>query len=130
MDIVVDTSALLAVIVGEPERARILKLTSGHTVIGPESIPWEIGNAFTAMLKQRRLTLGEAQEGYRRFQMIPLRYVKVDMVRALALADQAGIYAYDAYFLECAARHTAPLLTLDVGLKRSALSMGVKLLEV
>ena len=35
MDIVVDTSALLAVIVAEPERDRIVELTSGHTLIGP-----------------------------------------------------------------------------------------------
>ena len=52
MDIVIDTSALLAVIVAEPERDKIVKLTSGHTLIGPGSISWEIGNAFSAMLKQ------------------------------------------------------------------------------
>jgi hypothetical protein len=50
MDIVIDTSALLAVIVAEPERNRIVESTSGHTLIGPGSIPWEIGNAFSAMI--------------------------------------------------------------------------------
>ncbi len=44
MDIVIDTSALIAVIVGEPERNRIVELTTGNTLIGPGSIPWEIGN--------------------------------------------------------------------------------------
>ena len=63
MDIVIDTSALLAVIVAEPERDRIVELTSGHSLIGPGSIPWEIGNAFSAMLRQRRLGLAEAQQG-------------------------------------------------------------------
>jgi len=108
MDIVIDTSALLAVIAGEPERERIVELTSGHALVGPGAIPWEVGNAFSAMLRQRRLTLAEAQKGLRIFQTIPLRFVKVDMASALSLARDAGLYAYDAYFLDCAVRHAAP----------------------
>jgi predicted nucleic acid-binding protein len=130
MDIVIDTSALLAVIVGEPERDRIVELTSGHTLVGPGAIPWEVGNAFSAMLKRRRLTLTEAQEGLRIFHTVHLRFLKVDMAHALSLAHQAGLYAYDAYFLDCAARHSAPLLTLDHGLKKAAKRIGIRLLEV
>ena len=63
MDIVIDTSALIAVIVGEPEREKIIELTVGNTLIGPGSIPWEIGNAFSAMFKQNRLELEEAKKG-------------------------------------------------------------------
>ena len=61
MDIVIDTSALIAVIVGEPERDKIIEITSGNTLIGPGSIPWEIGNAFSSMFKQKRLSLEEAK---------------------------------------------------------------------
>jgi uncharacterized protein with PIN domain len=35
MDVVIDTSALVAVIVGEPERIRIIEVTSGNTLIKP-----------------------------------------------------------------------------------------------
>ena len=49
MEIVIDTSALISVIVGESERKRIIELTIGNTLIGPGSIPWEIGNAFSAI---------------------------------------------------------------------------------
>lgn len=69
---VIDTSALLAVIVAEPERDRIVELTSGHSLIGPGSIPWEIGNAFSAMLRQRHLGMAEAQKGLEIFHAIPL----------------------------------------------------------
>ena len=62
MDIVVDASAILAVIVDEPERDRVVEMTAGHNLVGPGSIPWEIGNAFSAMLKQRRLSLKDAQD--------------------------------------------------------------------
>jgi len=57
VDIIIDTSALIAVIAGEPERNRIVEITMGNTLIGPGSIPLEIGNAFSAMFKQNRLTL-------------------------------------------------------------------------
>ena len=130
MDIVIDTSALLAVIVAEPERGKIIELTVGQTLIGPGSIPWEIGNAFSAMLKQQRLGLAEVQEGLRIFETIPLRLVKIDMKKALSIAGEAKTYAYDAYFIDCAVRLSAPLLSLDGGLKRAALKFGVKIMEI
>lgn len=130
MDIVIDTSALLAVIVGEPERDRIVEITSGHTLIGPGAISWEVGNAFSAMMKQHRLTLDDAQKGLKSFDSVPIRYVEVDMKNALSMAKREDIYAYDAYFLDCAFRHAAPLLTLDRKLMLAAQSNGIHLLEV
>jgi predicted nucleic acid-binding protein len=130
MDVVIDTSALLAVIVAEPERDRIVKLTAGYTLIGPGSITWEIGNAFSAMLKQQRLGLAEAQQGLKIFNAIRLRFVRVDLNNALSIAYETKTYAYDAYFLDCAVRHAAPLLTLDRALERAATKLGVKVMEV
>jgi len=130
MDIVIDTSALIAVIVGEPERNRIVELTSGNTLIGPGSTPWEIGNTFSAMFKQNRLTIDEAQKGLVIFDSIPLRYIKPDFVNALKISKQANMYAYDAYFLDCAIRHKAPLLTLDQKLKTAAQNLNVETMEV
>jgi len=130
VEIVIDTSALLAVIVAEPERDKVVELTSGHSLIGPGSIPWEVGNAFSAMLKQRRLPLSEAQRGLEIFGGIALRYVRVDFENALSIAAETNIYAYDAYFLDCAARRAAPLLTLDRTLRRAAVRIGVNVMEL
>jgi predicted nucleic acid-binding protein len=130
MDIVIDTSALIAVIVGEPERNRIVEFTTGNTLIGPGSIPWEIGNAFSAMFRRDRLTIDEAQKGLVIFDSIPLRYIKPDFVKALKISKQTNMYAYDAYFLDCAIRHKAPLLTLDRKLKTAAENLNVETMEV
>ena len=130
MDVVIDTSALIAVIVGEPERNKVIEFTTGNTLIGPGSIPWEIGNAFSAMFKQSRLTLDEARKGLVIFDSIPLRYIKPDFVNALKISKQTNMYAYDAYFLDCAIRHKAPLLTLDRKLKRAAQNLNVETMEV
>jgi len=130
MDIVIDTSALIAVIVGESERNRIIEFTTGNTLIGPGSIPWEIGTAFSAMFKQERLTLDEAQKGLAIFESIPLRYVEPDFFNVLKVSKNTNMYAYDAYFLDCARRHKAPLLTLDRKLKVAAQNINIEILEV
>ena len=86
MEIVIDTSALVAVIIDEPERPGIIQVTSGSFLIGPGSIPWEIGNAFSAMFKQNRLTLKQAKRGLEIFAAIPIRYVQPDMAHTMQIA--------------------------------------------
>jgi predicted nucleic acid-binding protein len=130
MDIVIDTSALIAVIVEEPERTKIIELTIGNTLIGPGSIPWEIGNAFSAMFKQDRLTIDEARKGLSIFESIPIRYVEPDFTNALRLSKETNMYAYDAYLLDCAIRYKSPLLTLDRKLIAAAKNFKVDALEV
>lgn len=123
-------SAIVAGIVVEPERDAIIAVTSGHTLIGPGSIPWEIGNAFSAMIKQRRVRVADAQRGMEILESIPLQYVNVDMSNVLSIAAQVNAYAYDAYFLDCALRHGTPLLTLDRTLGRAAGLLGIRLVSL
>ena len=130
MDIVVDTSVLISVIVGEPEREKILETTQGNTLVGPGCIPWEVGNAFSAMFKRNRISLEEAQKGMLIFESIPIRYLEPDFLKVLHLSKQAEMYAYDAYFLDCAIRYRAPLLTLDKKLKASARRLNIEIMEV
>jgi len=40
------------------------------------------------------------------------------------------MYAYDAYFLECAIRYKAPLLTLDKKLKTTAQNINIETMDV
>ncbi len=130
MDIVIDTSAVIAVIVGEPERERIIELTAGNTLIGPGSIPWEMGNAFSAMSKRERITLEAARKGIEIFETIPIRYISPDFMAVLDISKRMSCYAYDAYFLECAARLRVPLMTLDKTLERAARQMDIQTLEI
>ncbi len=45
------------------------------------------------------------------------------------LSKQTEMYAHDAYFLDCAIRYKAPLLTLDKKLKTSAQNLNVETME-
>jgi predicted nucleic acid-binding protein len=130
VELVVDTSALLAVLTGEATRDRLIARTQGAELLAPGSVHWEVGNAFSALLKRRRLKLPDVQAALAAYAQIPIRFVDVELAAALELADRFGLYAYDAYLMACARRQRAPLLTLDPRLGRAAKEAGVQLLEV
>ena len=130
MDLVIDTSAVIAVIANEPERPAILELTAGATAIAPASMHWEVGNAFSAMLRRHCLDLAQAKQALRSYEQMPFRFIDVDLIQSIELADQLGIYAYDAYVVACALNLRLPLLTLDVRLAAAAHMVGVSVFEV
>jgi predicted nucleic acid-binding protein len=129
MKIVADTNAFLAVALEEPEKAKIIQLTKGHDLVAPEVLPFEIGNALTAMLKRHTLDTDQVISVWDTVQTIPVEFFRVDIRVALELATRCNIYAYDAYFLECAIRLRCPLLTLDRSLKVVAENNGIKIQE-
>jgi hypothetical protein len=80
----------------DAERQRIIDLTVGAEVFAPETLPYEIGNALSALVKRRRLTGEQAMAALAVTRRIPVRLVVVDVAQALQLATGSGIYAYDA----------------------------------
>jgi predicted nucleic acid-binding protein len=127
MACVIDTSAIIAVLLSEPERAMLVRVTRGTELVAPASVHWEIGNALSAGLKRRRLTLAQGQRALTAYAAIPIRFVDVDLALSLDLAVEHALYAYDAYLLTCALQQRAPLLTLDAGLIRTANALGIDL---
>jgi len=125
MLLTVDTSALIAVIVDEPQREMIVDLARGTDLIAPASVRWEVGNALSALLKRHRLTMGHALEAIEVYERIPIRYTEVSLSGALQLVERFSIYAYDAYVLQCAQRFGTPLLSLDNRLVQIAHTLGI-----
>lgn len=130
MNITIETSVLVAVVTHEPSRERAIECTSGFGLIAPSSVHWEIGNAFSAMIKRGRVSLDRACACIEAYAEIPIRLVEVDLKQALALVEQHGIYAYDAYLLACAAQSNTSLLTLDQPLRRVAERLGIATMDI
>lgn len=130
MDLVVDTSVLLSVLLSEPERAKLVALTAEVDLVAPGSVHWEIGNALSSMLKRQRITLEQAMSILTAYEQIPLRLVEVSMREAVSIAAEQNIYAYDAYLIACARDQRAGLLSLDKALIAAANQAGVSVLEV
>lgn len=130
MDIIVDASVIIAAIADEPEKKEIIKMTQGFALIAPASVHWEIGNAFSAMLKRKKVTQKTIKKALSVYDVIPIRYVDVDLVRSLEIAGTNSMYAYDAYLVCCALQYKCPLMTLDKALIRVAQNNNVTVLEV
>ncbi len=129
-NIVVDASVLIAVIINEPTKKKLVRLTQNANLIAPRSIHWEIGNAFSAMLKRNRISVENAIMAIQAYQKIPIRMVDVELEETIKLADRLNIYAYDAYLIRCAIKYKSPLLSLDKNLIHSAKSVKAQILEV
>ena len=129
MKIIADTNTFIAVALNEPEKKKIIQLTEGHELIAPDVLPFEIGNALTAMMKKNALKKDEVATAWEIVQQIAVDLRPTDIKSALGIAIKFNIYAYDAYFLDCAKNFRSPLLTLDLGMKRVAREIGITILE-
>ena len=130
MAIVVDTSTVIAVAGNEPIKPRLIELTRGQELLAPATLPYEIGNAISAMFKQQRATIETALALLAQYRQIPVRLLEVPMDDCVQLAATLKIYAYDAYMIQCARQTGQPLLSLDGGLCAAARRAGVNVLEV
>lgn len=130
MNLVVDTSVLVAVLVSEPERAKIIKQTESFDLIAPGSVHWEIGNALAAMLKRKRVTLDEVKAALLAYQKIPIRFRDIDMELAISIAYEHDLYAYDAYIIACAYETRCALISLDKNLLSVARKARIPIVEV
>ncbi len=130
MQITVDTSVVMAVLLGEPARGALVDQTRDAELLAPPTLPWEVGNALSALLRRGRLEWTEAAAVLAGLEAIPLRLPEVDLEDAVELASRFGIYAYDAYVIVCARRYRTPLLSLDQAQNAVAREAGVTVMEV
>ena len=130
MKLVVDTSVLVAVLVSEPERDRIIAMTENTDLIAPQSVHWEVGNALSAMVKKQRISVAQALKAVDAYEKIPIRFVETNLHEAVAIAGGQGLYAYDAYLIACAKEQRCSMMTLDKALLQAARESGVSVVEV
>ena len=71
--------------------------TIGAVLCAPASLRWEVGNAATAGDGRRRLTSERARRLITDFEQVTIRELAIDVGRAVDLALELGICAYDAH---------------------------------
>jgi len=130
MLLTIDTSALLAVLVNEKHKSRVIELTQDCSLQSPASLDAEIGNALSAMIKRERLTLDDAKKVVIQFGLVPIRRTSIRLNEALELSNTYGIYSYDSYVLDCAMQFNTPLLSLDNRMIDIAKQLQIPIVEV
>ncbi len=99
-------------------------------MLAPGSVPWDLGNGLVAGFRRKRLSARQVRDAWVYFERIPLRLLDVAVPKALGLAEQLGLYAYDAYIIEAARTQRVPLLALDERLRKAAADLGLEVLKV
>ena len=130
LEITVDASVIIAVVLNERSKARLVDGTRAAELLSPPTLYWEVGNALSALFKRRRIDLAQARAALRSLDDIAIRLADVDLEASVSLAHEQSIYAYDAYVLECARRYRTPLLSLDVPQRELARRLGIEVMDV
>jgi len=126
MEIVSDASAFLAAALNEIDREWVIRKTSGYSIVSPEVLPYEIGNALITMRRKGRLNDREILRAFAISQRIPVRLVPVEIRAAIKIAMRFNIYTYDAYYLQCCIENRLPLISLDGHMCDVAENLGIK----
>ena len=128
MEIILDASAIMAVIVKEPERDLVIQLTQDATIFSPDMVSYEIANGLTRMMKKKIIEKERLINAFNYFTQIPIKTIQVDFQGALEIAWDCKIYAYDACYLELAKRLSLPLLTFNGPMQRIGKDLGISIL--
>ena len=72
MEVVTDASALLAVVLDEPERGSVIAATVGATLIAPIALPYEVGNGLVALRKKGLIEEAKVLPAWEATQQIPV----------------------------------------------------------
>ena len=128
MKIVADTSTFLAVALEESEKSWLIEVTEGQKLVAPPILPYEIANALSSLVRRKVLERSQVAAVWDVATDIPVKLEPIDICSALLLAAEYGIYAYDAFFLQCSIMTGFPLLTLDKGMKFVAEKLRIELM--
>lgn len=118
MTLVVDASAIAAMVFGEADGETIAAHIEGETLVAPTLIDYELVNTAAKKIRRqpnRQTELLASVELARRFA---ITRVPVSPFDALPLALETGLSGYDAAYLWLAISQDLELVTLDHKLAR------------
>lgn len=118
MAVVVDASAIGAIMFGEPEGPTLAARLKGETLLAPALIDFELTNLAWKKARKRPETLPQVFLSLQAALALPISRIAVPGADVFALAARTGLTAYDASYLWLARTRDAALVTLDAALAR------------
>lgn len=116
-----------------PYSRTILKELAANDAVVPEVWPFEIANAiFVSIAKRKRITERQIREYLNLLKALPVRVERQDLWAAVgleSLARRLDIAAYDAAYIDRAARTGLPRATSDEPLRKAALVERIAVLS-
>lgn len=113
MTLVVDASAIAAIVFAEPESPQVLARLAGEDLIAPQLLGYELANICATKMRRSPAEVARLLAQLATFSRLDIELVPVDHDAAAALAAVTGLTAYDASYLWLARTFNAELVTLD-----------------
>lgn len=114
--IVVDASAVCALLFREPKGALVAPRLSGVTLAAPNLLPFEVANVCVTKIRRSSADRNSLMALFALLPAMNITLAEVDHAEVLTLAVSSGLTAYDASYLWLAQAMAAELVTLDVAL--------------
>jgi predicted nucleic acid-binding protein len=127
--LVVDASALAAVLFGEPEAPRVAEQLGDSALTAPTLFSYEIANICWKKLRRHPEKRAALLEAYSFLDRMNVEEMEVSIPEALLLADREKLTVYDASYLWLSRKLGVELITLDGDLKAAAASSPEQILS-
>ncbi|KKU92829.1 hypothetical protein A3E17_00960 [Candidatus Amesbacteria bacterium RIFCSPHIGHO2_12_FULL_48_14] len=116
MNLVVDASVVLAVLLGEKENSKVvLTLAKAESLLSPMIIFYEVLNGLKYGVTRKRLIKEEAGEAWEKFRELGIEMIEQEgeAEAIFELACDRNISVYDAAYIVLAKKFKCQLLSLD-----------------
>ena len=116
--VVVDASAIAAVIFGEPSADAVVERLGSAQLAAPSLLPYEIVSVAGGKVRRGELASDTAMMALAGFARIRILLHSPDLAQVFQLTVRTCLTAYDAAYLHLAQSLSAELVTLDDQLSR------------
>lgn len=110
---VIDTSALAALLFGEPGAEEVANRIQGVTLVCPQLLPFELGSVCLKKIQQHPEQRSSLLEAHAFLDRMEIAEGKVDVNEIVLLAEDKRLTVYDASYLWLARKLGVELITLD-----------------
>lgn len=119
-DVVVDTSALAALLFGEPEAEVVAHRLQGRRMLAPTLLGYELASVYLKKARQHPALARSLRSALGLFSRMGIHQVQVPTSELPDTARRTGLTTYDAAYLWLAQSTGAELVTLDATLEAAA----------
>ena len=126
MAVVVDASAIAAIMFGEPDGSALADELAGETLLAPTLIDFELTNLALKKSRKRPETTSLILMALQAALSLPISRVSVPGMEVFALSARTGLSAYDASYVWVARSRDARLVTLDRALSRASSERSIE----
>lgn len=125
MAVVVDASAMAALLFGEPAGERVAGMLAERRLIGPTLLRYELASVLRKKLNRHPERRDELVQVMSAWSRLPLDEVQAEPAAVASLAEELDVTACDAAYLWLGRLAGAAIVTLDDAMSAAARRLGL-----